>query len=85
VIPIPTFLTGSDPQTESSVTHSKQTAAPFLTGSRIVTQRLVSRTIFHRFSTEHFRTHRRISLQDGIARPWLVAGWPRMHGLVGRA
>src|SRR5271154_12847 len=29
-----TFLTGSGPQTESAVTHSKQTTAPFLTGSR---------------------------------------------------
>jgi hypothetical protein len=33
-----TFLTGSGSQTESSVTHSKQTTAPFLTGSRIVSR-----------------------------------------------
>ncbi len=79
-----TFLTGSDSQTEFTVTRSKQTTAPFLTGSRIVTKRLVSRTAIHRFSTEHFSTQRRISLQDGIAQPWLVAGTPRMHVLVGR-
>jgi hypothetical protein len=34
VLPSP-FLTGSASQTESSVTHSKQTTATFLTGSRI--------------------------------------------------
>jgi hypothetical protein len=84
VIPILTFLTGSGSQTEFPVTHSKQKTAPFLTGSRIVTKRLVSRTVSHRFSPEHFSTHRRISLQDGIAQPWLVAGSPRMDALVGR-
>jgi hypothetical protein len=79
------FLTGSASQTEFAVTHSKQTTAPFLTGSRIVTKRLVSRIVFHRFSSEHFLTLRRISLQDGIAQPRLVAASPRMHALVGRA
>ncbi len=79
-----TFLTGSGSQTESSVAHSKQTAAPFLTGSRIVTTPFACRVIFHRFSSEHFPTRRRISLQDGIAQPRLVAGSPRMRAPVGR-
>jgi hypothetical protein len=35
MIPIPTFLTETASQTESPVTHSKQTTAPFLTGARI--------------------------------------------------
>jgi hypothetical protein len=84
VIPTQTLLIGSGMQTEFAVTHSKQTTASFLTGSRIVTKRLVSRTVFHLFSSEHFPTHRRISLQDAIAQPRLVAGSPRMRALVGR-
>jgi hypothetical protein len=84
VIPIPSFLPGSGLQVESVVTHSKQTVAPFLPGSRIVTKRLVSRTVFHSVSSELFSTHRRISLQDGIAHNRLVAASPRMHALVGR-
>src|ERR1700733_13483478 len=34
------FLTGSAPQTELAVTHSKQTTAPFLTGSRTAIKRI---------------------------------------------
>jgi hypothetical protein len=84
VIPIPTFLTETASHSEMAVTHSKQTTAPFLTGARIVTRRLASRTVFHPVSTEHFPTRRRISLQDGIAHLKPVAGSPRMHALVGR-
>jgi hypothetical protein len=78
------FLPGSGLQVDSVVTHSKQTVAPFLPGSRIVTKRLVSRTVFHPVSSELFSTHRRISLQDGIAQPRLAPGSPRKHALVGR-
>jgi hypothetical protein len=78
------FLTGSGMQTKFAVTHSKKTTAPFLTGSRIVTKRLLSGSVFHSVSSEHFSTRRRISLQDGIARIRLVAGSPRMHAPVGR-
>ena len=78
------FLTGSASQTEFAVTHSKQTTAPFLTGSRIVTKPLGSGIVFHSVSSEHFATHRRISLQDSIAKPRLVTGRPRMHAPVGR-
>jgi hypothetical protein len=84
VIPIPTFLTETASHSEMPVTHSKQTTASFLTGARIGTKRLVSRTVFHPDSSELFSTRRRISLQDGIAHIRLVAGWPRMHALVGR-
>jgi hypothetical protein len=38
-----TFLTGSASQTEFAVTHSKQTTASFLTGSRIVSRRFAKR------------------------------------------
>jgi hypothetical protein len=79
-----TFLPGSGLRVECAVTHSKQTTAPVLPGSRIVTTRLVSRTVFRRFSSEHFPTDRRISLQGRIAQPRLVAGSPRMRALVGR-
>ena len=78
------FLTGSGMQTKFAVTHSKKTTAPFLTGSRIVTKRLVSRTVFHLFLSEHFPTHRRISLRGRIARLGSVASEPRMHAPVGR-
>jgi hypothetical protein len=84
VIPIPSFLPGSGLQVEWAVTHSNQTTEPFLPGSRIVTKRLVSRTVFHPVSSELFPTRRRISLQDGIAHNRLVAVSPRMHALVGR-
>jgi hypothetical protein len=84
VITILTFLPGSGLQVECDVTHSKQTTAPFLPGSRIVTKRLVSPTVFHPVSSELFPTRRRISLQDGIARIRLAAGDPRMHAPVGR-
>jgi hypothetical protein len=84
VNPIPSFLPGSGLQVEWAVTHSNQTTAPFLPGSRIATKRLVSRTVFHPVSSELFPTHRRISLQDGIAHNMLVAASPRMHALVGR-
>ena len=84
VIPVPTFLTETRSHSEFIVTHSKQTTAPFLTGSRIATKRLVSRIVFRRVSSEHFSTRRRISLQDGIAQPRLIAGQPRMHAPVGR-
>jgi hypothetical protein len=84
VIPIPTFLTETASHSEFTVTHSKQTTAPFLTGARTVTKRLVSRTVFNPVSSELFSTHRRISLQDGIAQTRLAPGSPRMHGLVGR-
>jgi hypothetical protein len=84
VNPIPSFLPGSGLQVEWAVTHSNQTTEPFLPGSRIVTKRLLSRTVFHSVSSELFPTHRRISLQDGIARIRLAAGSPRMHALVGR-
>jgi hypothetical protein len=84
VNPIPSFLPGSGLQVEWAVTHSKQTTEPFLPGSRIVTKRLVSRTIFHPVSFELFPAHRRISLQDGIAHNMLVTASPRMHALVGR-
>jgi hypothetical protein len=83
-ITIPSFLPGSGLQVECDVTHSKQTSAPFLPGSRIATKRLLSRTIFHSVSSELFPTHRRISLQDGIAHPRSAAASPRMHALVGR-
>jgi hypothetical protein len=78
------FLTGSAPRTEFAVTHSKQTMGTFLTGSRIVTKRSLCSIIFRRFASELFSTRRRISFQDGIAQPRLVAGSPRMHVLVGR-
>jgi hypothetical protein len=84
VITILTFLPGSGLQVECDVTHSNQTTEPFLPGSRIVTKRLVSRTVFHPVSSELFSTHRRISLQDGIAHNRVVAARPRMHVLVGR-
>jgi hypothetical protein len=84
VNPIPSFLPGSGLQVECDVSYSKQTAAPFLPGSRTVTKRLVSRTVFNPVSSELFPTHRRISLQDGIAHIRSVAGRPRMHALVGR-
>jgi hypothetical protein len=84
VIPIPRFLTETASHSEFTVTHSKQTTAPFLTGARIVTNRLVSRTVFPLVSSELFSTHPRISLQDAIAQPRLVAGSPRMHAPVGR-
>jgi hypothetical protein len=84
VISILTFLPGSGLQVECDVTRSKQTVAPFLPGSRIVTKRLLSRTVFHPVSSELFPTHRRISLQDGIAHNMLVAASPRMYVLVGR-
>jgi hypothetical protein len=84
VIPIPSFLPGSGLQVEWAVTHSNQTTEPFLPGSRIATKRLLSRTVFHPVSSELFPTHRRTSLQDGIAHPRLAAGNPRMHALVGR-
>jgi hypothetical protein len=84
VTPIPSFLPGSGLQVECDVTHSNQTPEPFLPGSRIVTKRLVSRTVFHPVSSELFPTRRRISLQDGIAHNRLVAASPRMHALVGR-
>jgi hypothetical protein len=80
----PRFLTGTASQTEFAVTHSKQTTAPFLTGSRIVTNRLGSRIVFHPVSSEHFVASRRISLQGRIARLRLVAGRPRMHAIAGR-
>jgi hypothetical protein len=64
--------------------HSVNPFPPFLPGSRIVTKRLLSRTVFHPVSSELFPTHRRISLQDGIAHNRLVAASPRMHALVGR-
>jgi hypothetical protein len=79
-----TFLPGSGLREECDVTHSKQTTAPFLPGSRIATKRPVSRIVFRRVSSEHFRTDRRISLQGRIAQPRLVAGSPRMRALVGR-
>jgi hypothetical protein len=41
--PGPAFLTGSASRTESSVTHSKQTTATFLTGSRIARLLALSR------------------------------------------
>jgi hypothetical protein len=85
VIPVPTFLTETRSHSEFIVTHSKQTTAPFLTGSRIVTKPLGSGIVFHSVSSEHLPTDRRISLQDGIAQPRLVAASPRMHALVGRA
>jgi len=78
------FLTGSASQTESPVTHSKQTTAPFLTGARTHIKPSIFRSIFPGFSSEHFATHRRIRLQDGIAQHSFVAGRPRMHALVGR-
>jgi hypothetical protein len=84
VIPVPTFLTETRSHSEFIVTHSKQTTAPFLTGSRIVTKPLGSGIVFHSVSSEHLPTDRRISLQDGIAQPRLVAGTPRMHALAGR-
>jgi hypothetical protein len=84
VIPIPIFLTETASHSEFTVTHSKQTTAPFLTGARTVTKRLVSRTVFNPVSSELFSTHRRISLQDGIAHIRSVAGRPRMHAPVGR-
>jgi seryl-tRNA synthetase len=57
------FLTGSDSQTEIAVTHSKQMAATFLTGSRIDTQ------AFH-FS--HAETHSAAQKQDaGLKAPAL--------------
>jgi hypothetical protein len=84
VIPISAFLTETASHSEFTVTHSKQTTAPFLTGARTVTKRLVSRTVFNPVSSELFPTHRRISLQDGIAQPKVVAGSPRMHAQVGR-
>jgi hypothetical protein len=84
VIPILTFLPGFGLRVECAVTHSKQTTAPVLPGSRIVTTRLVSRTVFRRFSSEHFPTHRRISLQGRIARLGSVASESRMQALVGR-
>jgi hypothetical protein len=85
VIPVPTFLTETASHSEMAVTHSKQRTATFLTGARIDTKRLVSRTVFHPVSSELFSTHRRISLQDGIAQPWSFAGTRRMLALVGRA
>jgi hypothetical protein len=84
VISIPSFLPGSGLQVEWAVTHSNQTTEPFLPGSRIATKRSVSRTVFHSVSSELFPTHRRISLQDGIAHNRLVAASPRTHALVGR-
>src|SRR5271154_6714140 len=42
VMPILTFLTGSGSQTEFVVTHSKQTTATFLPGSRIVSRRFAT-------------------------------------------
>jgi len=80
-----TFLPGSGLQVEFAATHSKQTTAPLLPGSRIVTEHLVSRIVFHPVSSELFSTRRRISLQDGIAHIRLAPGGPRMHALVGRA
>src|SRR5271156_4665394 len=41
-----TFLTGSGPQTEMAVTHSKQTTGTFLTGSRIAQLRSRSYPLF---------------------------------------
>ena len=84
VIPVPTFLTETRSHSEFIVTHSKQTTAPFLTGSRIATKRQVSRIVFRRVSSEHFPTHRRISLRGRIARLGSVASEPRMHAPVGR-
>jgi hypothetical protein len=84
VIPVPTFLTETRSHSEFIVTHSKQTTAPFLTGARIVTKRLLSRTVFHSVSSEHLPTDGRISLQGRIARLGSVASEPRMHALVGR-
>jgi hypothetical protein len=43
------FLTGSGSHSESSVNHSKQTSAPFLTGARIVTRLLDAATFFTAF------------------------------------
>ena len=40
------FLTGSAPQTELAVTHSKQTTAPFLTGSKTAIKESRSRNQF---------------------------------------
>ena len=79
-----TFLPGSGLQVEFAATHSKQTTAPLLPGSRIVTEHLVSRIIFHPVSSELFSTRRRISLQDGVAHIRLAPGSPRMHAPVGR-
>ena len=84
VIPVPTFLTETRSHSEFIVTHSKQTTAPFLTGARIVTKRLLSRTVFHSVSSDHLPTDGRISLQGRIARLGSVASEPRMHALVGR-
>jgi hypothetical protein len=79
-----TFLPGSGLRVECDVTHSKQTTAPFLPGSRIATKRQVSRIVFRRVSSEHYPTHRRISLRGRIARLGSVASEPRMHAPVGR-
>jgi hypothetical protein len=78
------FLSGTGSHIEFAVTYSKQMTAPFLTGARIGTKRLGSRTVFHPVSSEHFSTCGRISLQDGIGQTRLVTGRPRMRALVGR-
>ena len=78
------FLTGSAPQTEFDVTYSKQTTAPFLTGSRTAIKRSAFRSVFPGFSTEHFSAHRRNSLQGSIADVSPVAGKPRMQAPAGR-
>ena len=50
------FLTGSAPQTESSVTHSKQTSAPFLTGARTHIREFVNS---HFSAPQNLLLHRR--------------------------
>ena len=50
------FLTGSASQTESPVTHSKQTTAPFLTGARTHIKEFANP---HFFAPENLLLHRR--------------------------
>jgi hypothetical protein len=60
VIPIPTFLTETASQTESAVTHSKQTTAPFLTGARIGCQCRANSVAFlhpHIDTSSHLAQH----------------------------
>jgi len=79
------FLTGSAPQTEFDVTYSKQTLKKILTGARTHIKRSVFPQRFSgAFSTEHFPAHRRISLQESIARVSPVADQARMQFLAGR-
>ena len=71
------FLTGSDSYSEFGVNHSKQTSAPFLTGSRTVIEHSGCCGVFRRFSPGNCDSRSRISLR--ILTPGYAQFFPRIN------